>query len=363
MISTVVIGLVQALALLTLLSFLYGAINRSPFPVVAQRMSIGIVMGIGAVFAMSAPTTIGPGLQIDGRTVFVGVAAAFGGWIPAVITTIIAGFYRLWIGGIGAYAGATGIVIAAAVGLVWHFKTPEKQRGNWRYLLALGALLPLSLIATLLLPIAIALKVSTTLLPTLLPYSLVSTLIFGILLHREHKLVRTERRLEEAANSDFLTGLLNRRAFTHLVKTTESRSHTSTLVVLDIDHFKKINDTLGHAVGDIALAQFGQLLSQLCRGSDVVARLGGEEFGVFMPNTSADQANIALERILKATRELDIIAEGKTFSMTTSAGAFEYDPGSTAFEDALNEADKALYQAKASGRDRSVLKIATQSAA
>ncbi|WP_306258053.1 GGDEF domain-containing protein [Pararhizobium sp. IMCC21322] len=355
MFKEILIGLVQALAIMTLLSFFYGAAQRSISNLPMRRIATGFILGLGALFAMAAPTTFADGVIVDGRTVFVGVAAAFGGVLSALVVVVMAGSYRLYIGGLGAYAGFAGIVIAALIGLAWHFATKEGNQGKLRNLFFLGAAIPLSVIAVFILPIDLALRLSSTILPILIPYSIMSTLIFGILLQREQKLVFTEKKLREAADNDFLTGLLNRRAFTTRVQDTSSTDTSiSTLVILDLDHFKNINDEFGHSAGDQALIHFGDLLTQICRGSDTVARIGGEEFAVFMNRTNAEQAKIALDRILNATRQQSIDVSGRTISFTTSAGAVEFAPSQVGFEDAFIAADNALYQAKKQGRDRLV---------
>ncbi|MEO9525775.1 diguanylate cyclase [Roseibium sp.] len=361
-----IVSLINALGLLTLLSFFYGSVKRSALPPVAQKILTGLIMGFGSIVAMSSPTTIADGVQIDGRTVFVAVSAAFGGPLPAVITGAIAGGYRLWLGGLGAPTGALGVLLSAAIGLAWHYRVPAEKRGKFRNLAILGLALPLSFAAVLALPVDVALHLFVAVLPFLLPYYFVSTLIFGTLLEREKRLFHTEQELEKAANNDFLTGLLNRRAFTSQMKDMRTSAEThqiGTLVILDIDHFKSVNDTMGHAAGDAALEQFAGLLKHMCRKSDIVSRLGGEEFGVYMTNTTAAQARTALDRLLTSIRELSIQVKGSTISVTASAGAHEFLLAATTFEDALHEADQALYQAKQRGRDQAIFSDGHRSAA
>lgn len=364
MFKDILIGLVQALAIMTLLSFFYGAAQRSISNLPTRRITTGFILGLGALFAMAVPTTFADGIIVDGRTVFIGVAAAFGGILSAAVAVVMAGSYRLYIGGLGAYAGFVGIVIAALIGLAWRFAIKQENQGKLRNLVILGGAIPLSFGAVAMLPTDLALRLASTILPVLIPYSIMSTLIFGILLQREQKLVFTEKKLREAADNDFLTGLLNRRSFTARVQDTSSADRAiSTLVILDLDHFKKINDEFGHSAGDQALVHFGDLLTQICRGSDTVARIGGEEFAVFMNKTNAEQAKVALNRILNATRQQSINVSGRTVSFTTSAGAVEFMPSQVGFEDAFIAADKALYRAKEQGRDQLVFDTLTKEAA
>ena len=367
MLSGILISLVHALGTVTLVAYVYGATQRSSLPIAGKSIATGLILGLGALFAMMAPTTIADGVITDGRTVFMGVAAAFGGVLSAIIAVAIASAYRFSIGGAGASAGVAGIVLAALIGLTWRFATKTENRGKLPNLLLLGAAIPLSFVAIWMLPSDVAYLFSTAVLPAMVPYSIFSTLIFGTLLNRERKLVFAEQTLREAADSDFLTGLLNRRAFTNHIKNSSFSSKAddsiSTLVVLDLDHFKKINDKFGHSAGDKALVQFGKLLTQICRDSDSVARIGGEEFAVFMSNTNANQSKIALQRILDATRQQSIIVAGETVSFTTSVGAVEFCSADVTFEDALMAADKALYRAKEQGRNRFVFDSITKKAA
>lgn len=165
--------------------------------------------------------------------------------------------------------------------------------------------------------------------------------------------------LERLAMTDELTSLPNRRAFWVHAETELQRarrySRPTTLAMVDLDHFKKINDQYGHAGGDLVLRHFAELLRNHIRGQDLCGRLGGEEFSLIFPETTAAAAIAVLERIRKALAcaDLDAIAPG--FSYRFSAGVAELPPGAGISSDQwLHLADLALYRAKALGRDRTV---------
>lgn len=169
--------------------------------------------------------------------------------------------------------------------------------------------------------------------------------------------VSEQRRMEAAllrqATTDDLTGLANRRHFfataADLQADDSSAKAPLTIVLIDIDGFKAINDTYGHAVGDKAVQSFGRDLREGVGASGVVARLGGDEFGLLLPECDVEQAREIVERIRQtiALRTLDI--DGQHVSLTFSAGI----AAATGSADvALAQADRALYQAKASGRNR-----------
>jgi two-component system cell cycle response regulator len=172
------------------------------------------------------------------------------------------------------------------------------------------------------------------------------------------ELAVANRRLATAALTDSLTGLSNRRSAMDQLQQIWSASSRSgmplSLIVLDIDHFKQINDTYGHAIGDIVLRETAEALHTSARRGDNVSRIGGEEFLVICPNTDIRAAVQAAERLRMslATHKIAIGREGKTISVTASFG-IATKQSSTADVDALvNAADLALYAAKQDGRNR-----------
>lgn len=172
------------------------------------------------------------------------------------------------------------------------------------------------------------------------------------------QLSRLNDELHEQATHDYLTGTLNRRAFSALLDNELERvkryGGELTLAVLDIDYFKRINDTRGHAVGDIALQFLSEHIRRQLRRTDVLARLGGEEFAVLMPNTPPDEAVVVIDRMRQSLAGLELPGETPPLLMTFSAGVAGWRPGMTD-RALLNAADHALYDAKASGRNRVLL--------
>lgn len=155
--------------------------------------------------------------------------------------------------------------------------------------------------------------------------------------------------LAQLASTDPLTGLMNRRTFFAEVKRHLSRSGDGhTLIMLDFDHFKTINDTHGHPTGDACLVEVSKLLCANVRSEDAVARIGGEEFAIFLPRTSPEQARSIGERLV---RGVDFeLSSGRQETITLSAGIAEC-CGSD-MTDMLKRADDALYEAKQAGRRR-----------
>ncbi len=154
------------------------------------------------------------------------------------------------------------------------------------------------------------------------------------------------------ALTDPLTGLGNRRQLHFDAPELVARSDRGTLVVADLDHFKKLNDTFGHDAGDRALRVFAQVLRKILRPSDLVARHGGEEFAIVLPECSPDDALVVLERIRATLSETVDRDDGPAF--TVSMGCAGWPEHGAMLEELLSTADAALYEAKAEGRDRVV---------
>lgn len=164
-------------------------------------------------------------------------------------------------------------------------------------------------------------------------------------------------RLQALATTDVMTGLSNHRAFRARLKDEVDRArryaHPLSLILLDIDHFKRVNDTLGHRAGDLLLSQIGGMLRRNSRGIDFAARYGGEEMAILCPETRPEDAAVVAERIRQAIegRRFEL-ADAGTVSITVSLGVAGV-PESAGDEAALvEEADRALYAAKAKGRNR-----------
>ncbi|MEI5678035.1 MULTISPECIES: GGDEF domain-containing protein [unclassified Mesorhizobium] len=161
--------------------------------------------------------------------------------------------------------------------------------------------------------------------------------------------------LEQAALTDALTGMQNRRYFDDALREylEEFRKIEKPvgLMILDLDHFKQVNDTHGHDIGDDVLRAVASCLKDMTRYHDVVARLGGEEFAVVAPNMDADMLTRLAERIRKAIAATTVFNGNIRLKITTSVGLAVWDRKETA-EEFFRRADKQLYEAKRQGRNR-----------
>ncbi|MBS1138734.1 MAG: hypothetical protein H6R13_187 [Proteobacteria bacterium] len=171
------------------------------------------------------------------------------------------------------------------------------------------------------------------------------------------QLKRNQKELERLSQYDALTNLFNRRHFFSLARHELSRSarydSDLSVMMIDIDHFKKINDSYGHKAGDVVLAKVAQQISEALRKTDLAGRLGGEEFAILLPETDLEQARIVAERLRTQVAETaHYLGAGKTLSCTLSIGIAAMTEKKTDLETLLHHADTALYAAKNSGRNK-----------
>ncbi len=170
------------------------------------------------------------------------------------------------------------------------------------------------------------------------------------------ELKSTRDRLARMASTDVLTGVYSRRWWFDVAAKEFSRSRryerTFSLLMADLDLFKQINDTFGHEVGDRVLNRFGAMLRETCRQSDVIGRLGGEEFTVLLPETSSSDAQHLATRITEACRALAVDASAGDVRCSCSVGVTELRADDERLDSVLTRADQALYAAKRAGRNQ-----------
>jgi len=178
---------------------------------------------------------------------------------------------------------------------------------------------------------------------------------------------RSEAELRDArdaavrlAETDTLTGVSSRRAIMRYLE--ECAANTAyeaplSVALMDIDHFKSINDDFGHDIGDKVLASFGQECLRVFRNNDRIGRVGGEEFLLVLPKTDQDDALRAIERFRRHHKRFRAVEENR-IDFTFSAGVAQFEPGMTV-EGLYKRADQALYRAKLAGRDRSIILLPT----
>ena len=190
---------------------------------------------------------------------------------------------------------------------------------------------------------------SATILPIILGLPL-----FGYVSLRLRGLAITNRRLGLVARTDSLTDCLNRGAFTAKVATQlakEQKNPSGALLMIDADNFKAINDLFGHDAGDEALTIIARSIRAVLRSGDIVGRMGGEEFGVYLPGADMRSAEVIAERIRRSVNLAVFLPHGRSRPLSVSVGGAVFDQP-TSFSELFHIADQRLYGAKQTGRNR-----------
>lgn len=183
----------------------------------------------------------------------------------------------------------------------------------------------------------------------------VGSVMFGFFI-RDETTMRADESLIRLASVDALTGLSNRGVFNLEVQREFDRARRYrrelSLVLFDIDHFKRFNDTYGHKVGDDVLRHIGRITIQNCRTNDIATRYGGEEFAIILPETPMERALIQAERLRKSILAFPMPTGETAITITVSVGLAMLEPEMTEPGELIESADRALYRAKESGRNQ-----------
>jgi len=204
-------------------------------------------------------------------------------------------------------------------------------------------------------------SVSKTIVYACLPMLIIYPIIIGLIAYNlAMDLHRKKEQMQHLSRTDGLTGLFNRAYWELRAKEEIARARRNytpmALVLLDVDHFKRINDTYGHALGDLVLQQLSRLLQRNLRETELLGRYGGEEFVIILPGASKQEAYKTAERLREAVAQLAFgDADRHTFHCSISLGVAAFADGLGDFSSWLNAADKALYQAKNQGRNQTVI--------
>ena len=185
---------------------------------------------------------------------------------------------------------------------------------------------------------------------------MIEATLFALALSSQMRFYQNSRlEAEESARRDPLTGLLNRRGFLeqsrHAFARMERRARPLSVLMLDMDHFKRINDNFGHDAGDQALTEVARVMLRCGRTDDVLARWGGEEFIYLLPDTGVAEASALAERVRQSVAALTLTFAGTPVSFTVSIGIAER-RRATPLADVIAQADALLLRAKAEGRNR-----------
>jgi diguanylate cyclase len=351
--------MINSFVLVSFISIVYQVFTNSglnPNLAAKFRLLSGGIFGLLGIALMTFGIHLPNNLMVDFRNLAIFLSAITGGWISAATTALIISVFRLSFHGINKPSISAIIVMGLLVVL---FCTMErfKIRNKLRWLLSIG-------ISEIVTCVAFSLIIDDVKLRQyiMLSYCIGLTCISFVLyyyLGYIDALTQSFRKYKQEAKRDFLTGLNNVRQFdimfNSIIESAQARNETVSLLYLDIDFFKKVNDTYGHREGDLVLKKLGEILKKACRSIDIISRNGGEEFSIILINCSSTMAAEIAERIRKNVENTVIeLSNNQLISITVSIGVACYPDHVSDFNLLRERADMALYEAKRTGRNKVV---------
>ncbi|MDS1138631.1 GGDEF domain-containing protein [Nitratireductor indicus] len=349
-------GFLQNLGIAALVAIVYDMALRNASDRRIRRFVTAFVLAAGAVGSMMMPFELAPGLIFDLRHSFLILAMSYGGWPAAILSAACAIAFRIWVGGAGMWAGVLGIAISASAGVAFalYFRQARLRMLTFA-LLGLGASLPMA--SLFVLPWETALMILETVSVPMTLANIAGTVLVGEILERRRIQYYRENVLSQEASTDALTQLANRRVFDmrgpDLLMNSARKGEPCTVMVVDIDHFKQINDTYGHDTGDKVLRHLSQIVRSNVRKSDLVARYGGEEIALVLPGHDSRGGGGLAERLRRAVENAPFPLDNRnTIPLSVSIGLYANEGWPESFWAAFKRADTALYRAKSLGRNR-----------
>ena len=347
-------ALVFNFGLMAVCSLAFGTARREIHNRVMKHLAYGLTFGLGAISSMMMPIQFLDGFNFDGRTLFLGVAAAAGGWPAALISVGMAGSVRFSLGGAGMPIGIAVICVASFAGLYVGYIMQKRMfsAALWPNMLV-GLAVSITVLPIPMLNLPISIAAEFILMANIAALNILGAVLFFRLLRREVGLIETEKRLQTAASIDHLTSLPNRAVFDTDLDVAFANKK-ATLLMIDVDNFKKINDIYGHAAGDEALRAIAATLKTTVSHAGRSYRIGGEEFAIILDANDMSTSHIFASKIRKSIEDIWVRYHGLSFPLTVSIGVTQIYGAKTTIH-AFEQADAALYKAKSSGKNMVVV--------
>lgn len=318
------------------------------------KLLTGVIFGLTGCLLMFNAIILSNNMIMDFRIMALMISSLYCGPVSALITAIIMMAFRMLYYGINS-ASLTALFNLTVLFVIFSIISTAKLDFKKKYIYMSAANLLSSIGWTFML-----VKDKSLILSILLKYMLSTTVVSIIIYFMMVYIYKTNEiylQLKRDSIKDFLTGLYNVREFDRLLSdlsvTAADKNEDLSLLMIDIDFFKTVNDTYGHLSGDMVLKQLSSILTNSCRSFDIVSRQGGEEFTVILRGSKYRHALEIAERIRENVENyLFMVDDNKEINITVSIGVSSY-PGRTNHpNDLLHEADNALYSAKRNGRNR-----------
>jgi diguanylate cyclase len=332
--------------------FIFGARDIRSSPLFC--ILLGVFSGMLGCILMLYSVTVTPSIILDLRNIAIIIASILGGFTSSIIASVIMGIFRILHFGV-----ATSSIVALIIVLLMGVGCPiitgkiKSLYPKWIY-----ATLFSTIIVSM--PFLFFIQNIPLLIELLTAYWIANLIVVFILFFYIKRLVYVNNlyhKYKTASSTDYLTGLNNVRQFDTVYneissKSIEKKEYLS-LLFIDIDFFKSVNDTYGHTEGDVVLKELGNLLLRTCRSFDVVSRNGGEEFSVMLIDSPPPQAMSMAEQIRSAVEKHAFTLSNQTaITITVSIGVATYPDTTEDVSKLIEYADSALYKAKQAGRNR-----------
>jgi diguanylate cyclase len=329
----------------------------NPSSPVYRKISVGIGSGVLGCLLMLYSINYISKVFIDLRYIPVIIMAFYASPLSAIITAVVIGVFRIIYFGLS-QSSVIGFIAVCFVGVGCGLISKLNIRIWLKWVLAV-------LYTDFILSIAfiILLMNSPILRSAILSFS-ISTALASLLMYYFSEYTEMTnylyRKMKEESKKDFLTGLYNMRQFVNLssnvLKNAKETNKNISLLYIDVDYFKRVNDTYGHIEGDNVLKELGVIFSKTSRSFDIVSRNGGEEFSILLLDCSLEKSYDIAERIRKSIAQHDfVLSSGKIIKITVSIGISSFPFTTDNVENLIQQADIALYNAKQSGRNTIVV--------
>lgn len=321
---------------------------------IIKKFSVGIMGGILDILLMFYSSHITSTLFLDFGHISGIMVAIYGGLMSVSITAIISVIFRLFYFGITTYSVAESLgilIVCAGCGFISKLNMSKKQK--WIYMLLCGVIIRSIILLLLISDVLFTVVV--------LMFLWIGTIVVGFTVSYLVKYLETAnkalKKLRTLAEKDSLTGLNKRKNFKKLlnqvIESTTQKKEPISVLVVDIDFFKKVNDVYGHLAGDSVLKTSAHILSGACSRVDILGRIRWDKFSIVLDKCSSSRALETAERIRAVVEKYPfVLPDGKTIYITVSIGVATYPDTTMSYEDIFNQADKALHCAKHTGRNK-----------
>ncbi|MFC7373511.1 diguanylate cyclase [Fictibacillus iocasae] len=341
------------LSYLFIIGFVISREMKSLYSPFVQKLILGTATGLMGIVLMYFSVNVSSGVIIDLRHVFIIIAALFGGPVAAVLSGVIIGTARMLLYGLSEASISAGLLmmlIGCMSGALSKLRIRIYAKG---LLMNIVSLASIYVTLAFLIDPAFAGLNAAYLSVVSIPLGFLAVFL-NIYLYKTNEMMW---KMRQEARVDYLTGLNNVRTFDEVLNNYKKeqgvRGEFLSILFIDIDFFKRVNDTHGHDAGDEVLKQLASVLRQNARSFDIVSRNGGEEFSVLMPDCQNERAVEVGERIRQAVERFPFrLPAGGPLYITVSIGVASYPETVGTVDELVKQADDALYAAKKSGRNK-----------